>query len=205
MQKTSLTLLIVVAAVAAGAAGYWLGQPRAIELRAITLYPQPKVIEPFELTGKDGQPFTKADWNDRWDMVFFGFTHCPDICPNALTMMRGIRQQLGDELSADQLPRVTLVSVDPERDTPARLREYVEYFDPSFLGTTGTSEQIAQVARQLNIAYAIEAHEPGDLSYNVDHFAGILLINPQAQVHGIFTMPHDPAAIAADLRALISG
>ncbi len=195
--------LAVAAAVVAGVAGFWFGRPQVFELQSGSTYPNPKTIEPFELVSKDGQPFTLDDWRGRWDLVFFGFTYCPDICPNALNMMRGIRRELANDVDDNDLPRVTLISVDPNRDTPARLKEYVEYFDPSYLAATGTAEQIQAVAKQLNIAYVVAEHEPGDLDYDVDHFAGILLIDPDAAVRGIFTMPHDADAITADLRRLL--
>ena len=119
--------------------------------------------------------------------------------------MRSIRAQLGEESDEPSRLRVNFVSVDSERDTPLRLQQYVEHFDPSFQGLTGSPEQIAAIAKQLNIAYVIEDHPAGAKTYNVDHFAGILLVNPQAKVHGIFLGPHDADAISADLDQLIRG
>jgi len=205
MTKLSFTLLVLVGAIAAAVAGFWLGQTKPEPLTAVTLYPQPKVIEPFQLVDKNGDDFEVDDWRGGWDLVFFGFTHCPDICPSTLGMMRSIRDELIDDSNDSSELRINFVSVDPERDTPERLRQYVEHFDPAFQGITGDTEQLAKMARQLNIAYVVEEHPAEAKSYNVDHFAGILLINPDAKVHGIFTTPHDATSIAADLGQIIRG
>ena len=100
--------------------------------------------------------------------------------------------------------QVVFVSVDPERDTPERLKEYAAYFHPDFLAVTGSDEQLAPMTLQVGVAYRIEPHEPGSLSYAVDHSAGIMLIDPQARLHGVFPAPHDPQAIIQDLRRLLN-
>lgn len=203
--KFQLIPALLVLAAVSSAAGYWLGRPDPDSLTAIISYPQPKPIEPFELIGDTGTRFANSNLQGQWDLVFFGFTHCPDICPSTLNMIRGIRKTLLPELGHSRLPAVTLISVDPERDDAASLQRYIEHFDPAFRAVTGTSEQLTQFARQLNIAFSIQGHVPGETNYNVDHFAGIFLINPEAQVHGIFTPPLDPAAIASDLKVLLRG
>jgi protein SCO1/2 len=98
---------------------------------------------------------------------------------------------------------VLFVSVDPERDTPAKLAEYVRYFNPDFTGVTGPHEQLAPLTMQMGIAYRIEPHETGSEQYEVNHSASIQLIDPEGRLHGVFPAPHDPQKMARDLASVI--
>jgi protein SCO1/2 len=100
--------------------------------------------------------------------------------------------------------QVIFVSVDPERDSPRRLKEYAEYFDPDFLAVTGTAEQLAALSKQIGVAYRIEPHEPGSENYTVDHSASVLLTDPRGRLHGVFPAPHDADLMARDLMALMN-
>jgi len=137
-------------------------------------------------------------------VLFFGFTHCPDVCPSALYDLAQIRKSLAQDHpeSARDL-QVLFVSVDPERDTPEKLNQYVDYFDPSFIGVTGPEAQLAPLTLQLGIAYRIEDHEPGSQQYTVDHSASFLLMNPDGKLHGVFPAPHQTEKMAAEIAAVI--
>ena len=133
-----------------------------------------------------------------------GFTHCPDVCPSTLydlqLVHKGVRQDSGNGPPSHQ---VLFVSVDPERDTPEKLGEYVSYFDPDFIGVTGSQQQLAPLTRQLGIAYRIEEHEAGSAQYGVDHSASILVTDPEGRLHGVFPAPHDAGTIVEDLSTVL--
>jgi len=202
--RLNSSFFIVIAALSA-ALGLWLGNAyfgtRTIELQTAIAYPQPKLIPSFELIDANGASYTEKRWLGRWDLLFFGFTYCPDICPATLAHLKQASDILEDKKVS--VPAVTLISVDPDRDTPAQLKSYVKYFDPNFEAATGADETLSALSRQLGIVYAVEEHKAGDQSYSVDHSASVLLINPKGELHAVFRAPHDPAKIAADLKQII--
>jgi protein SCO1/2 len=210
-EKNSSWLYIVAAGVAllsaaAGASLWQMMQERSqAQTAALLVLPEPRVIDDFELVGMNGQAFTLDDLRGRWTLVFFGFTHCPDVCPSTLYDLQRVNQDL-DSTTEETPPlhQVLFVSVDPERDSPERMKEYLAYFSPEFLGATGPDQNLAPLTRQLGIAYRIEEHEPGDAVYTVDHSASVLLIEPEGRLYGVFTAPLDAAAVSADLAALLN-
>jgi protein SCO1/2 len=191
---------------AAGASLWQLLQdrPAAARTEVLTVLPEPRPLGHFELTGQDGNPFTPDDLRGRWTLTFFGFTHCPDICPSTLYDLQQVDQALR-ERAPDSPPghQVLFVSVDPERDTPERLAEYVAFFSPDFRGATAADERLRPLARQLGVAYRIEDHDAGSTQYTVYHSASILLIDPDGRLYGVFTAPHDATAIGFDLVQLL--
>ena len=116
-------------------------------------------IKPFTLTGKEKSQFTNQDLEGKWSFVFFGYTHCPDICPTTLVTLKQINQLLqkhpGAKVAKSDF-QVVFVSVDPKRDTPEGLAEYVSFFNKDFIGVTGNSEQIKSFAQQFAAAYILE-------------------------------------------------
>ncbi len=171
---------------------------------ALMLLPEPRVIADFALVDDEGAPFSLDNLRGQWSLIFFGYTHCPDVCPSTLYDLKLVHEKLeqldGDGESGHQ---VLFVSVDPERDTPEQLKKYVDYFHPDFIGVTGPQEQLAPLTMQLGIAYRIEEHEAGATQYNVDHSVSILLMDPQGQLHGVFPAPHDADKMAGELAAAI--
>jgi protein SCO1/2 len=157
----------------------------------------------MQLTDHDGNTFGVERLRGRWTLLFFGFTHCPDICPTTLATLATVRSALAD-LPAPQRPEVVLVSVDPARDLPAVLARYVSHFDPSFTGVTGDPAAIDALTRELGVAVMIGA-PAADGAYTVDHSAAIFLIDPQAAWTAVFGAPHDAKTIAADYRGIVSG
>lgn len=173
-------------------------QPRgSAGLQSGTLLPQPRALPAFTLTDQDGQPFTAASLAGRWTLLFPGFTYCPDVCPTTLALLKQVKAGLG----ADSGLRVVFLSVDPERDTPERLKSYVAQFDPAFVGVTVAEPQLAEITRALGIAYA---KVPGATpeSYQMDHSAAMILLNPQGQIAAYLTPPFELAKLVADLKPL---
>jgi protein SCO1 len=156
----------------------------------------PRALPEFSVMAPGG-PRSLASLRGHWSVVFFGYTQCPDVCPGSLGMLAAALKQL----PAEARPAVLFISVDPARDTPELLSQYVPAFDPSFEGAAGSDESIAELTRSLGVVY--ERHAPSASGqYTVDHTASLFLVDPQARLQAIFTPPHDADAVAAALRRL---
>lgn len=151
----------------------------------------------LRLTDFNGRTRTLADFRGKVLAVFFGYTHCPDVCPTALAQLAQTRKLLGAD--ADRL-QVLFVTVDPERDTPAVLKQYVPAFDPSFLGLYGTPDETALAAADLKVYYQKHG-DPG--AYDMDHTAAVYVFDPQGRPRLLATGGVSPAQLAADIKRLL--
>jgi protein SCO1/2 len=198
MQKKSSWLLWSALVVIAVIAGFWVAQRSfhpVPQLTSGTWFPQPRPIEDFALTDEGGKPFTLAELKGQPTLVFFGFTHCPDVCPTTLAQLAQIAKTAGVAGL-----RVVLVSVDPARDKPEQLQHYVHAFDPSFKGVTGDVEQIERIAREFGVAIARVDLGGGD--YTVDHSAAVFLLDKEGRRVAVFTPPFEIGPMAADLHSV---
>lgn len=154
----------------------------------------------LRLTDHHGQERTLADFKGKVVTIFFGYTQCPDVCPTALSGMSTVMQELGPE--ADRV-QVLFVTVDPERDTPELLAQYVPVFDARFLGLYGTPEKIAEVAKEFRVFY----RKSGDLAghYTIDHTAGTYVFGPDGRPRLYVKHAEDPQVVVADIKALLAG
>ena len=172
--------------------------PELIELAGGTaLIGQEKPLPAFNLIDKNNQPFTLDNFKGYWSYVFFGYTHCPDVCPVTLQVMNQTLQQL----SPDEAQGV-FISVDPERDSIEKIKQYVEYFNPDMMGATGTPEAIKALAENIGIVYQRSENPADKENYLVDHSASVLLINPRAELIAVLSPPLDAKTMAADLRTV---
>jgi protein SCO1/2 len=153
----------------------------------------------FELIDHRGEVLRLSDLRGHPVLLFFGYTHCPDVCPTTLADMRLALNRVGERAGG---VRVALVSVDPERDTPQSLREYVGHFGPQFLGLTGSEEAIASVARQYGAVYEIGPRDP-DGNYSVGHSAFIYLIDGEGVLRVMFPFGTSWERVAEELGALL--
>ena len=167
-----------------------------------TLLPQRRSLTPFALTDTAGAPFTEASLRGRWTLLAFGYASCPDVCPLLLATFRDVHRRLAERQLAGGM-RFVFVSVDPERDDLATLKDYVTYFDPAFLGATGPHPELQRLTRQLGVLYQRAAEGESALGYLVDHSATLLLIDPEGRFTAVFSAPHDASGIAADVGALV--
>lgn len=179
-----------------------VSQPRimgATEMRAngLFLFETPRDPGEFALVDHRGEAFTPARLEGHWTLIFFGFTHCPDVCPTTLSFLADLQRQLETTEAADT--QVVMVSVDPARDTVARLSGYVPYFHPDFVGVTGEFIDILNFARTFNAPFR-KVTEP-DGSYQVDHSANVVLVNPRGDYHGFFKAPLDLAKVKVTYRS----
>ncbi len=223
-------LSLAFAAVAALSAGAWLSsmqqannEKAAAELKAKELSaarnnfspiqgsivsPARKIMIPA-LSKDNGEVFTLADLTGQWHFLFFGYTHCPDVCP--VTM--GVLAQAKKMAAANNhmFPEVVFISVDPERDKVEMLTDYVQYFDRDFTGVTGDKDLIKALTLQMSVVYmkmpgeeSSAAGKSGGSSYLVDHSSAILLLNPEAKLVAFFNAPHDPQTILKDFQTMVN-
>jgi protein SCO1/2 len=195
MSSNLARWLLIAAAACAGVAGFWLAEQLdrgSPQLASGTWLPHARPVGDFQLTDTTGRPFTRRDLAGAPALVFFGFTHCPDVCPTTLLKLAQIRKR------ADIAGlRVLIISVDPQRDTPPVLGTYVHAFDPQFEGLTGDPRVIARIAANFGVAFNRVELPGGD--YTMDHSAVVFLLDNTARIAAIFTPPFDVAAISADL------
>lgn len=190
-SKLILPIFIVLVAFGAGImfAYYSNPQPSNIDIPGF-LWPDPPTVEPFVLDKSDGSKFTESDMANRWTLVFFGFTNCPDICPTTMATLNQLHARLIEESRLVEELQVVFVSVDPDRDTREVLNSYVSYFDPSFVGVTGNEESLNQFAKQFGTLF-MKVNSAGVPGYSVDHSASVLLVDPMLRFVGVFSLPHD--------------
>jgi protein SCO1/2 len=179
------------------AATYRENGSRAILLpdRVMTLFPDPKPLTAFAFTDYENRPFDLSRLKGKWSFLFFGYTHCPDICPTTLATLARAHENIVKSTVGAKDVQFVFISVDPNRDTASKLKQYVDYFDTTFLGVTGDNAQIGNLAGQLGAAYQV-AITPGIENYPVYHSTAVFLLDPQARYHAVFTPPHDAEAIS---------
>jgi protein SCO1/2 len=207
MTRTQKIALIVIA-LATLALGFAVSQAllggdqqakRAQLDAGIVLLPQSRRLPALTLTDQDNQPVALDSLKERWSLLFFGYTFCPDICPATLAQLR----QLKKDVPADTFAklRVVLVSVDPKRDTPEQLKKYLGYFDPGFQGLTGDEDSIQKLATAVSIPFI-----PADTSqanYTVSHSANLVIIGPDGRQRGFIRAPLDNSKLAEQLPRLL--
>lgn len=166
----------------------------------IILLPQSRQLPEIKMTNQDGQPVQMDELNDKWSLLFFGYTFCPDICPTTLAQLRQIKSEL-PQAAQDKL-QIILVSVDPNRDTPQQLKQYLGYFDPTFVGLTpGSVDELQTLANAVSIPFI-----PADTSkpnYTVDHSGNLALIGPDGTQRGFIRAPFNTQKMVAQLPGLL--
>jgi protein SCO1/2 len=203
-NKIWLTVGLVLVFVAIIVTGFVhrIQQPRimsASEMRAngLFLFETPRDPGDFALLDHMGQSFTPERLEGQWTLLFFGFTHCPDICPTTMSFLADLKGQLASTEADDT--QVVMVSVDPARDTVEALAGYVPYFHPEFVGVTGEFMDILSFTRKFNAPFRKVTNEDG--SYTVDHSANVVLVNPKGDFHGFFRAPLDMAKMKVTYRS----
>ncbi len=171
------------------------------EALAEVLLPEYRAVTPFNLTDGDGQAFNRSRFEGKWSFLFFGYTHCPDICPTSLAMLRMVAKNLQQTPAYYQDSQFAFISVDPKRDKPQQLKSFVSYFHPDFLTATGEKSEIDNLARQLGAIYMFEGDTNSD-DYIVNHSATVVLLDPEGRWVARFNPPHKAAEIAEQFRRI---
>lgn len=210
LRSLQTPLLLALIALLALAAGYALSSryqassrdhsmPRGLEA---TVLDRPRPLKPFRLVDQNGRPFTEQSLRDHWSFLFFGYVHCPDVCPITLRVMQQVWKQLPQRADDKAPPQMIFVSVDPDRDTPEILGQYVSYYHPDFRGVTGPLDEIDRLTGQLGILYGFDDKQAGSEDYLVNHSAQLILIDPQGRMRAVISPPHEPATIAANFQTI---
>ncbi|NNE36778.1 MAG: SCO family protein, partial [Gammaproteobacteria bacterium] len=171
---------------------YYLTPDNTPEISGL-LWPNPKQIETFTMTDQNDNEFGIDNLRGKWSFVFFGYTNCPDVCPITMSVLK----QVNEQLIASGIPEVfqiIFVSVDPQRDSVTKLNEYINFFNPEFIGLGGDIEQLESLTGQIGIAYMYGLPEE-DGEYLVDHTSSIFLLDPQARLVSILSPPHQSDSI----------
>jgi len=204
IQKTVLILVALIALVlgltfSRVLTGTRQADPAALLDAGIVLLPRSRPLPSLPLTDQDGRPQALDQLRDKWSLVFFGYTFCPDVCPTTLAELRQLNGLLPAQ-TRERL-RVVMVSIDPNRDTPAQLKQYLGYFDPAYVGLTGELGDIQKLAGAVGIPFI-----PGDTSrenYTVDHSGNLVLLGPDGTQRGFVRAPLNPAKLAEQLPLLV--
>lgn len=200
---TARNLFIAGVAIIAIVAGLWLSLQLVNpppETRIATVFPEPGELPDFALLDQDGKPIDRRVFDGQWNLLYFGYTNCPDICPLTLQELATVRRQLMEAGGA--APRIVFVSVDPERDTPDVVAKYVANFGAGNLGITGDLEQIRKFAKGLGIFFA-KGREEGGI-YSVDHSSVVLVVDPEARLRALFSAPHKADDYVHDLPIIMA-
>lgn len=200
-----LLLPLMIASIIALTAGWWLSTylfDNVADLEDLhgLRFSEPRALTPFALTDHHGAEFGVDRLKDKWSYMFFGYTHCPDVCPTTMSVLNSVASRLANS----KIPvQYIFVSIDPDRDTPEQLGQFVSYFNGEFLGVTGTEQGLESLTRQLGVAYMRVPGEKDTENYLMDHTASVLLFDPDGRFHANYSPPLDPAGISEDLPRLV--
>ncbi|MRI33336.1 hypothetical protein EOPP23_10105 [Endozoicomonas sp. OPT23] len=208
VQKTVL-LLVAVIAVVLGLTFYKhmskpAVTPQQLQQMGAVIFEKPRSFEMKNLVDHNNQPFTKDNLKGKWTLAYFGYTFCPDICPTTLAQVNQMTKLLKKD-NPDLVPKMgyIMVTVDPRRDTPEKLKGYVPHFNKDFVGVTGGMKELHNLTVQMNIPYT-PVIDPKDEYYLVDHGANLVIINPQGDYQGFIRPPLDSDKLAKVMTAVDS-
>lgn len=159
-------------------------------------WPYQKQLTEFELTDHNGRPFNLQSLSRQWNLVFFGYTYCPDICPVTMAMLHEASVQYHQQAPEEFKDfKVIFVSVDGERDQTEHLASYIRFYNESWLAASGDKASVDSLTKQLGVPYEIEPHEPGDKSYLVSHSGTLFLLSPEGKLVSTIQPPHDVSEV----------
>ncbi|MDP2760899.1 MAG: SCO family protein [Sideroxyarcus sp.] len=201
LAKKSIALLLVIALSLTALIGWKLSHDPVVKAPAEIedyLFWQPRDLTDFELTGGNNKALGLNDLKGKWSFIFFGYLHCPDVCPLTMGILGQAFKLIEKNPAAYQDIQGVFISVDPKRDTPELVKEYASYFSSKFTGVTGDTAQLDAISRQMSALYTIhpkEAQDSGD-NYLVTHNSTVFLVDPQGRLYGRFPPPQTPKEIA---------
>lgn len=212
LKTKSVTFTVVILLAFAGLfSGVFVGQhmhfKRKIDSSKFhgTYLENPRPVNSFSLTGMDNKPFDNASLQNKWTLVFFGFTNCSYVCPTTLAELNKMYHLL-EEKGVKNLPQVVMISIDSDRDNQKKLSSYVTSFHPAFYGARGDEKSIKSLTREMGIVYAkvMDKDQNNTENYDIQHSAALMLFNPQGELNAFFTTPHYADLLAKDYMLLVS-
>jgi len=198
MKKTLAIIAIVLGVGLVGLFQFFNKQPPAAPEHALIL-PEPRPIAAFNLVDNQDKPFTEQNLIGQWDILFFGYTSCPDICPATLQMMQQAWKQL-EQQNATHDVRFVFITVDPARDTPEQLSNYLNYFNPAFVGLTGDEQQIAKLSEQFGVFFIKNPQENGN--YLMEHTGSVMFVDPKGRYYANLSPPFNADILTNDILAV---
>jgi len=200
--KTSAVPLIIltVISIAAMVGGMYFSGHLSVKPKPViegTFFDKPMPVKPFSLLNHHKKTFNAKSFKGKWSFVFFGYTNCPDVCPQTMNILKIASIEFSKHPDHFSNTQFIFVSVDPERDTPEKLAKYVSYFGSNFIGVTGKATEIASIGRQFGILHKVTAHKDPS-KYQVDHGGHIILINPKGQWQALLRYPHNSKKMIYD-------
>lgn len=167
-----------------------------------TVLPSPMDFRALSLTDQEGDAFTRESLKGNWSLLYFGFTRCPDVCPATMQILAVTRDRLAAQgLPESILPKIVLISVDPDRDTADVLKSYVSYFGEDIIGLTSNRSELRKLTKQPGILIQESLSDDG---YSVDHPESVFVINPNAKLQAFFIAPHSVDALVHDLPLILA-
>jgi len=198
-RRNGLLLLAVLAIVVAGGVFWWTNRTEPYQFKGGEISPA-AIAPPLDLTDQDGNPFTLAQQKDKVSLIYFGYTTCPDLCPTTLNDFAIVKDELGEEAAkADFI----LVTFDPERDTETRLKEYLNFFDPDFIGLYGNDVQTQQFLQDYGVTIKRVEYPNSSTGYLIDHTALIYVVDKEGRLRLTYPYGTDPLMIVEDVNYLV--
>lgn len=212
-RKNTVWPLLLILLAAGLAAGVWYSlRPTEVNIKGVRYFSPSVALNPFQLMDYNRQVFNNQSLRGHWSVFFFGYTHCPDICPTVLMDMAKVYTEYKKRADAKPL-QVVFVSVDPNRDSPQSLKDYVSYFNGEFLGVTGERKQIDVLTQSVGAIYDFEDSITGELltaeqlkgkkEYKVNHYASLIVVNPQGKMVAHIYPPHHLKRVLNALQTII--
>lgn len=200
MKKTFIIIAAILGIGVGGLFQFFNKQPAPKAAHALIL-PEPRAIADFNLIDNKTQPFTKKKLVGQWDVLFFGYTSCPDICPATLQIMQKAWEQLGQQNATSDM-RFIFVTVDPARDTPEQLNNYLTYFNPAFTGLTGDEQQIARLSEQFGVYFIKSVQNNDEKNYLMEHTGSVMFIDPKGRYYANLSPPFDANILVKETLAI---
>ena len=173
-------------------------------INGLFLFENPKQISDFSFYSANGEVFNKSNLNDKWTLMYFGFTRCPDECPTTMYQISKLIKVLREKEFPLNDKQWVLVSIDPERDTPEDINKYAKGFDASFIGVSNTRPMLLNLATQLSVNNVMPSGDKMDHSHLDNHVNNIILLNPKGEFAGVFRPPFDISRLSLTYQSITS-
>lgn len=172
-------------------------QPIDLETMQATVFKTPRPVPNFSLVTDENKRFNPDNLKGQWSLLFFGFSHCPAMCPTTLAQLNQVYRKL--PTNSETPNQVVFITIDPQRDTSERLHDYLSKFNANFVGVTGDEAQLATMRKAFGVLVLPPAKHDHHGHYNIDHSGAILLVNPKSEIVALFSTPHDVNTIVTEL------
>lgn len=202
-NKLIFSVLAIIIAALAAVAFLQNREPEPLEftdIKGVPVYSPPVPLPPVTLTDHNGKPFPTAQFKGQWNVLAFGYTHCPDVCPTTLATLNSTWKQLEQQSATDGLD-FYFVSLDPLRDDPATIKAYINHFNPGFIGLTAEVNTLNEFTQPIGVIFEYEGDIAGGF-YGVNHYSALVVIDPQARVRAHILPPFTVEKISRVLEKL---